>query len=94
VSARHDARASPVTASTAARLARGCPPAVVNSPPRKTVDPSSETATARTTPFVPGLNVRSTVPSGRAAATLARAMPPNLVNVPPRMTRSPALASA
>ena len=43
---------------------RGWPFTWVNVPPRKTVDPSSETATASTLPSVPGFQVRSTVPSG------------------------------
>ena len=45
-------RSAPVVASTAAKFSRGWPFTVSNLPPRYSVDPSDESAIARTSSFV------------------------------------------
>src|SRR4029077_18564117 len=76
--------ASPLVASSAAMLLRGCPPTLVNTPPTYTVlpDTASTRTAAKNSVLVLGFQP-SSVPSARMCARLTRATPATELKWPP-----------
>src|SRR5581483_29943 len=86
--------ATPVVASRAARPTRVAPPAVVKSPPAKTVLPSGVRASARTAAPAPGFQAVAAPVVASRAASRERPAPPAVVKSPPTRMSPPRCAMA